>query len=50
MEYIPRTFKKKLIRTDQTSPLEQHLNSITTEALNIEDNILFNKNDEMKYR
>ena len=44
MEYIPRTAKKKLIITDQTSPLEKNLNSITTETLNIEDNILFNDN------
>ena len=42
MEYIPRTAKKKLVITDQTSPLEKKLNSITAEALNIEDNILFN--------
>ena len=43
--------KKKLIITDQTSPLEQNLNSITVEASNIEDLLLFNKNlkDEMKY-
>ena len=44
MEYIPRTAKKKLIITDQTSPLEINLNLITAEALNIEDNILFNDN------
>ena len=44
MEYIPRTAKKKLIITDQTSPLEKNLNSVTTEALNIEVNILFNDN------
>ena len=31
MEYIPRTVKKKLIITDQTSPLEKNLNSITAE-------------------
>ena len=37
MEYIPRTAKKKLIITDQTSPLEKNLHSITAEALNIED-------------
>ena len=42
MEYVPRTAKKKLIIIDQTSPLEKNLNSITAEALNIEDNILFN--------
>ena len=36
--------KKKLIITDQTSPLEQNLNSITVEASNIEDLLLFNKN------
>ena len=44
MEYIPRTAKKKLIIIDQTSPLEKHFNPITAEALNIEDNILFNDN------
>ena len=44
MEYIPRTAKKKLIIRDQASPLEKNLNSITAEALNIEDNILFNDN------
>ena len=44
MEYIPRTAKKKFIITDQTSPLEKNLNLITAEALNIEDNILFNDN------
>ena len=43
MEYIPRTAKKKLIITGQTSPLEKkNLISITAEALNIEDNIFFN--------
>ena len=35
-EYISKTAKKKLITTDQTSALEKSLNSITTEALNIE--------------
>ena len=51
MEYIPRTANKKLIITDQISPLEKNLNLITAEALNIEDNILFNDNlqDKMKY-
>ena len=44
MEYIPRPAKKKLTITDQTSPLEKSLNSVTAEALNIEDNILFNDN------
>ena len=44
MEYIPRTPNKKLIITDQLSPLEKNLNSITAEALNIEDNILLNNN------
>ena len=42
MEYFPRTTKKKVIITDQTSPLEKNLNSIT--ALNFEDSILFNYN------
>ena len=51
MEYIPRTAMKKLIITDQTFPLEKNLNSITAEALNIEDNILFNNSlkDEIIY-
>ena len=44
MEYVPRTAKKKFITKDQTIPLEKNLNSITAEALNIEDNILFNDN------
>ena len=44
MEYIPRTAKKKLIITNQTSPLDKNLNSITAEALNIEDNTFFNNN------
>ena len=44
MEYIPRTAKEKLIVTDQTSLSKKNLNSITLEALNIEDNILFNDN------
>ena len=46
MEYILRTAKRKLIITDQTSPLEKSLNLslITAEALNIEHNILFNDN------
>ena len=44
MEYIPRTAKKKLIITDQTSSLEKNLNSMTAKALNIEDSILFNDN------
>ena len=47
MEYIPSTAKKKLIITEQTSPLEKNLNSIIAEALSIEDKILFN--DEIKY-
>ena len=44
MEYVPRIPNKKLIITDQTSPLEKNLNLITAEALNIEDNILLNDN------
>ena len=44
MECIPRTAKKKFIITDQTSPLEKNLDSITAETLNIEDNILFKGN------
>ena len=43
MENVPTT-AKKLITTDQTSPLEKSLNLITAEALNIKDNILFNDN------
>ena len=43
-EYVSKTAKKKLIATDQTSALEKSLNLITAEALNIEDNILFNSN------
>ena len=43
MEYVPRTAKKKFITKDQTTPLEKNLNLITAEALNIEDNILFNE-------
>ena len=39
---VPRVANKKLITTDQKYPLEKNLNSITAEALNIEDNILFN--------
>ena len=39
---VPRVANEKLITTDQKSPLEKNLNSITAEALNIEDNILFN--------
>ena len=44
MEYIPRTAKKKPIITDQASPLEKSINSITSEASNIEDSISFNDN------
>ena len=44
MEYIPRTAQKKYVITDQTCRLEINLNSITAEALNIEDTILFNDN------
>ena len=33
MEYIPRNATKKLVKTDQTSPLEKNLNLITAEAL-----------------
>ena len=44
MEYIPRTANKRLITTDQTSPLEKNLSSTTAEALYIEYNILFNDN------
>ena len=44
MEYIPRAAKKKFFITDQTSPLEKNLISITAEVLNIENNILLNDN------
>ena len=44
MKYIPRTAEKKLIITDQTSPLEKIINSTTAEALKIKDNILLNDN------
>ena len=44
MEHISRTAEKKLILTDQASPLEKNLNSIKAKTLNIEDNILFNDN------
>ena len=43
MEYVPRTAKKKFITKDQTTSLEKNLNLIAAEALNIEDNILFNE-------
>ena len=39
MEYISRTTKKKAYITDQTSPSEKNLNSITAEASDIEDTI-----------
>ena len=44
MEHILRTAKRKLIVTEQTSPLEKNLDLITAKTLNIEDNILFNDN------
>ena len=44
MKNVPRTANKKLITTDQTSPVENIFSSITAEALKIEDNILFNDN------
>ena len=44
MECVPRTAKKKVIITDQTSPSDKNLNWITAEALNIENNIFFNEN------
>ena len=34
---------EKFITKDQTTPLQKNLNLITAEALNIEDNILFNE-------
>ena len=42
MEYILSTAKKYLIITDQTCPVAKNLNSVTAEALSIENNILFN--------
>ena len=44
MENISRTAKEKLIITEQISPLEVNLNSITAEDSNIENNILFDDN------
>ena len=44
MEYILSTAKKYLIITDQTCPVAKNLNSVTAEALSIENNILFNNN------
>ena len=44
MEYIPGTAKKKLIITDQTSPLEKKSQFDNSRILNIKDNILFNQN------
>ena len=44
MEYILSTSSKNPIITDQTCPLPKNLNSITAEALSIEDIILFNDN------
>ena len=44
MEYILSNAKKYLIITDQTCPLAKNLNMVTTEALSIEDNILFSNN------
>ena len=49
MEYILSTAKKYLIMTDQTCPLAKNLNWVIAEALSIEDNILFNNKDEIKY-
>ena len=44
MENISRTAKRKLIITEQISPLEVNLNSVTAEDSNIENNILFDDN------
>ena len=44
MEYILSTAKKYLIITDQTCPVAKNLNSVTAEALSIENNISFNNN------
>ena len=51
MENISRTAKVKLIITEQISPLEVNLNSVTAEDSNIENTSLFDDNlyDEMKY-
>ena len=48
MEYIPRIAEKKLIITEKnfnfSKKSQKNLKSITVDALNIEDNILFNEN------
>ena len=48
MEYIPRIAEKKLIITEKnlnfSKKYQKNLKSITADALNIEDNILFNEN------
>ena len=44
MENISRTAKGKLIITEQMSPLEVNLNSVTAEDSNIKNTILFDNN------
>ena len=44
MENISTTTKGKLIITEQISPLEVNLNSVTAEDSNIENTILFHDN------
>ena len=48
MENISTTTKGKLIITEQISPLEVNLNSVTAEDSNIENTILFDENPKMK--
>ena len=44
MENISRTTKVELIITEQISPLEVNLNSVTAEDSNIENTSLFDDN------
>ena len=44
MENISRTARGRLITTEQISPLEVNLNSVTAEDSNIENTILFDDN------
>ena len=41
MENISRTAKGKLLITEQISPIEVNLNSVTAEDSNIQNTILF---------
>ena len=51
MEHIPRIAKKKLYYNRTNISFRINFNSITAEALNIEDNIFLNDNhqDKLKY-